>query len=260
MPLCNKICDFRIYRLFLKVNSNSNPSLHYRQYLNSGIFKKNLVLVGNQSCKFDRKSDRKLDIQKNLHSDYFSTKSPQTVESGVVADSDTFVPIFRFAHIAIIGFVCRTKVYLTASLFTGLPIIFYGWMNNQVGLQEVLSYGSITGFSFVTLGFFGEIFRRCVCIVYISKDETTVKIAHMSFWGRRKDVEVPLNDIIPLSETSERVGHIFWKINFYENSEASKLIDRSNLIISTRYGNVLDEKALVKIFGNEILSNNNKDK
>ena len=60
-------------------------------------------------------------------------------------------------------------------------------------------------------------------------------MAHLTFWGKRKDVTVSIDDIMPISETNENIGSIYWKMSFYEDSSASKLLDRSELYITTRY-------------------------
>ena len=62
-----------------------------------------------------------------------------------------------------------------------------------------------------------------------------MKLAHLTFWGKRKDVTVSIDDIMPISETNENIGSIYWKMSFYEDSSASKLLDRSELYITTRY-------------------------
>lgn len=80
-----------------------------------------------------------------------------------------------------------------------------------------------------------------------------MKLAHLTFWGKRKDVTVSIDDIMPISETNENIGSIYWKMSFYEDSSASKLLDRSELYITTRYGVIVDQEAFLKIFGREAL-------
>ena len=255
MQSCYRICLPCNKHLFQNINSNATLFKPNRYYTLLGGVKSTCFNIKNETCQHKQKSNERISIvPKKLHSVYLSTKTSKTVKNSPANDSDTYKEIFRFAHIPILLIVCRGKIYITASLFTCSPIVLYSWFYDNLAQQDLNVFGSLIGFSVGTLFFFGEFFRRCVCLVYISKDDTTVKLSHMSFWGKRRNIEVPLEDIIPLSETSERVGNIFWKVSFYPNSDASKIVDRSNLLICTKFGNVKDNEAMIKIFGSEILS------
>ena len=256
MQLCYRLSSPNNIHLLQRIYLNANFLIQNNHHLHLSTIRSNVVLAENQRCKVYQQQYKNLvPIQKNLRGVNFSTKSPTKVAESNIAEINTFRPIFRFAYIPIIVSICRLKVYMTAGVCGFSPVILYNAIYQNLDPQIWYNFGILLGFSVGTLGFFGEFFRRCVCIVYINKDDSTVKLSHMSFWGKRKDVEIPLNDIVPLSETSERVGWIFWKIRFYENSIASKAVDRSALIICTRFGNVIEDDALVKIFGNEIISN-----
>ena len=256
MQSCYRICFPLNKHLFQNINSKTTLFVPNRYYTSVGGVKSTCLNIRNETCKLKQKNNERISIiTKKLNSVDLSTETPKTIENSSGNDFDAYKEIFRFAHIPILLIVCRGKIYITASICTCSPIILYSWFYDNLGQQDLNVFGSLMGFSVGTLFFFGEFFRRCVCMVYISKDDTTVKLSHMSFWGKRKNIEVPLEDIIPLSETSERVGNIFWKVSFYPNSDASKIVDRSNLLICTKFGNVKDNVAMIKIFGSEILSN-----
>ena len=183
--------------------------------------------------------------------------SSGTEREDSVDNAEAFRAVFRFPFTPIIVAICRAKIYMSGIVCLATPGLIYSALYQNLDYQYLYNFGAC-GFSVTTLILFGEFFRRCVGIVYINKDYTKVKLAHVTFWGRRNDVDVPLDDIIPLSETSEHAGKIFWKISFYENSIASKLVDRSELIICTRYGNIIDREAFIKIFGEETMLNPKK--
>ncbi|XP_063853665.1 transmembrane protein 186-like [Scylla paramamosain] len=80
------------------------------------------------------------------------------------------------------------------------------------------------------LGIMGEAFRRVIGILYLSDDEQLVKISHLSFFGRRIDVVLPIQDIVPLSDSGERVSDAFF-------------------VLSLRFGGVVDASGFEKVFG-----------
>ena len=61
-------------------------------------------------------------------------------------------------------------------------------------------------------------------------------LSHMSFWGKRKDILVDIDDIKYFSDTRNTGNpsqNVFWKVQFYD----PKL---STMFISTRYGGIED--------------------
>ncbi len=88
-------------------------------------------------------------------------------------------------------------------------------------------------------------FRRIVGALYYNPREDLVRISHISFWGYRTDEVWPLEAILPLSETSEHIGKIVWRIHSTDDSQRK-------LFMCTRYGGVKDLPAFRRIFGMEV--------
>ena len=96
----------------------------------------------------------------------------------------------------------------------------------------------------VLLGVVGEFFRKFVGIVYLSEDHTQVIVSHNTFFGKRKDVTIDVENIIPLADTPETVDELVWKIRLYSG-------DPKSFYISTRFGGILSRKRFSHIFGED---------
>ena len=111
---------------------------------------------------------------------------------------------------------------------------FYG---GQTFLGAYPTFFGLIGFSSIALLATGEFMRRVIGVIYIDKtDLSKVRIAHISFWGKRKDIIVDIEDIKFLSDTTQKetANHnVFWKVQFYD----PKL---STMFISTKYGGIED--------------------
>lgn len=94
------------------------------------------------------------------------------------------------------------------------------------------------------LGAVGEYFRKFVGIIYLSEDKSTVIISHNTFLGHRRDREVKVENIIPLSETPENPEEISWRIVLYSGTPRS-------YYICTRFGGILNQEEFAEIFGAE---------
>ena len=71
-----------------------------------------------------------------------------------------------------------------------------------------------------------------------------VKVAHTTFWGKRQDSIIDIDDIKLLSDTAqnESAGNNFWKMEFYDEK-------RKPLFISTKYGKIHNMDKFQHVFG-----------
>jgi hypothetical protein len=90
----------------------------------------------------------------------------------------------------------------------------------------------------------GEIFRKFVGILYLSEDKTKVIISHNTFLGKRKDVTLDVENIVPLADTPETVDELVWKLQLYSGNPKS-------FYICTRFGGILKKKGFTEIFGED---------
>ena len=98
----------------------------------------------------------------------------------------------------------------------------------------------------MVLSCFGEVARRFVGFVYYHPERREVKVAHLTFWGSRQDTVVPLESVIPVSETTESPRSLVWAVHFYDEHLGRKLI-------CTRLGGIKNRSYFAEIFGYEAL-------
>jgi hypothetical protein len=151
-----------------------------------------------------------------------------------------FTPVFHFPYIQALKILCRLKIYQTGATCALVPIGMTYLANETITPP---TFGILTGaasFAVIFLAAVGEICRKVVGILYLSQDRNQLILSHLSFFGQRRDVLIDVKDIVPLSETSERQGDVFWKI--YTYTEPVQVF-----YISTKYGIILDQKAFKSI-------------
>jgi len=101
-------------------------------------------------------------------------------------------------------------------------------------------------FSVVVLGAVGEFFRKFVGIIYLSEDRSKVIISHNTFLGKRADILMDTENVMPLAETPENLdSELVWKIYLYSGEPRS-------FYICTKYGGILSRRKFADIFGEEI--------
>uniref|UniRef100_A0A1B6CRG8 Transmembrane protein 186 n=1 Tax=Clastoptera arizonana TaxID=38151 RepID=A0A1B6CRG8_9HEMI len=78
--------------------------------------------------------------------------------------------------------------------------------------------------------------------IYLSEDEKTVKFSYLTFWGKRVDVERPIEDFLYFSEHHKRWTDQFYKtVSLYSIGKDYKLF-----IIGAQ---IIDKNKFIKIFG-----------
>uniref|UniRef100_A0A1B6MF37 Transmembrane protein 186 n=1 Tax=Graphocephala atropunctata TaxID=36148 RepID=A0A1B6MF37_9HEMI len=160
-----------------------------------------------------------------------------------VVESDAYREIYRFPAIRIGYTMQKLKWYQTLLTGASIPtssLLYFGGLIDSSWVFTVIFSGLL-----VTLNIYGcaQLFNQSIGFMYLSKDETNVKISYLDYWGKRVDMEVPLDDVVPLSEVPRPLTDRFFKqIVFYST-------DQLKLKLYLHHGKVTDRDGFVKTFG-----------
>lgn len=159
-------------------------------------------------------------------------------------DNRDWVRFYRFNHIVASGFITKAKIYQT--LFV---VLICGWSIVRVLMGEdtwkdVMLVNCVAAFSLAILVLMGNVTRRIVCLCYADpKHPSLVRIAHFTFFGRRKDRVVHLNDISTLSDTNLKKEPLFFKLVIKVDGKNQTFFLASSKIAQ------IDEKVYDRVFG-----------
>lgn len=97
-----------------------------------------------------------------------------------------------------------------------------------------------------TLSVVGYLLKNMVGFVYTSSTNPDIaKISYMDFWGRRRDIEKPIADVVPLSEIPKSIfDQYFTKLKFYST-------DKEEYKLVHRFGGIVDLEQFSKVFGSD---------
>lgn len=108
--------------------------------------------------------------------------------------------------------------------------------------HNIFSYNSsFSGLATLCLASF--LFKNTVGFVYTSqKRPELVKFAFMDFWGRRKDVEMRIDDVVPVPELSKALlDDYFTNLRFLNGHQSLKLFYKA--------GEISDHEEFMRVFG-----------
>lgn len=155
-----------------------------------------------------------------------------------------FRPIYLFPHIVKMRMACKLKLYQTFLVSTTLPLCITLMTKDIMSPSTVAMVLGVNLTAWTMLMLTGEIFRKFVGRIYLRHDDAKVIISHLNFFGGRADTSVFVKDIVPLSESSESMDELVWKLNLY---------DGRHFYMSTRAGGIICKDGWEVVFGGDVV-------
>jgi len=180
-------------------------------------------------------------------SSFFTSSKHASVRDSKAANSASpnaslqFTVFYRFPYINTARFISRLKLYQTAVVVLAVPPTIYYYSIGEVGYETCVGVVAASTLALAMLYIFANFFQRVVGLVALSSDQRLVRLSHLTFLGGRNDVIVPVDDIVPLSDTSESSNDVFVKVRRYSTTDT--------LYITLLYGHIEDAETFQKIFG-----------
>ncbi|XP_038619480.1 transmembrane protein 186 [Tachyglossus aculeatus] len=154
---------------------------------------------------------------------------------------DKFLLIYRFPGIKLCGSLSRLKVLQTAVTVLLLPPGIYLYSRGLLPPQALALLGGGTSFALAMLCWISFFLRRLVGLMYVNEAGTVLRVAHLTFWGRRRDTLCPVASVVPLSEGRDRPRDLFVRLQRYDGGQT--------FYFTLRFGRVLDRRRFGRVFG-----------
>lgn len=169
-----------------------------------------------------------------------STKVTTTVKCSTLS-TQTYTMIYRLPHIKFLRAVSRLKLLQTGITGVILPPVYYFYFMGEAPLFLVGYSTGIALFAGVMLYTASHFFRRVVGMMYLDAAQTTLKVSHLTFWGKRSDIFFPVSDVKTIADTGDAPSETILKLKTYSSPHT--------FYYSTYYGHVTDQEAFEKVFG-----------
>ncbi|XP_061535933.1 transmembrane protein 186 [Phycodurus eques] len=178
-----------------------------------------------------------------LHHGCRVSLTPQITASVRYSDLSTqkYDMIYKFPHIKLFRAVSRLKLLQTGITVIILPPVYILYLMGDAPLFLV-NYSTGTAlFAGVMLYTASHFLRRVVGMMYLDSSHSTLKVSHLTFWGRRHDIFMPVSDVMTVGDTGDSSHETILKLKRYSTPET--------LYFSTRFGQVVDKQCFEKVFG-----------
>ncbi|XP_048038809.1 transmembrane protein 186 isoform X2 [Megalobrama amblycephala] len=149
--------------------------------------------------------------------------------------------IYAFPAIKGLRALSRLKLMQTGITVVLLPSVYYLYLQGQASGMLMSYTTGIAVFAGIMLYSISHYVRRVVGMMYLDSSQTVLKVSHLSFWGHRRDVYMPVSDVLTLGDSGDTKGEPILRLKRYSSSDT--------MYFSTRLGRVVDKNAFEKVFG-----------
>lgn len=160
-------------------------------------------------------------------------------------------PIFKFKYINFLVSLNKLKMYQIAATAAIIPAAFAINEAAIEGLENLPLIASSVGISgLMTLSLASYAIKGTIGFIYLNnRDPDLVKFSYMDFWGRRRDVEIEIVDVIPPSENPKSFFDKFYTtLRFHNGQDGSRT---PNMKMFHKLGGIIDHTEFLRIFGGE---------
>uniref|UniRef100_A0A3P8S7B5 Transmembrane protein 186 n=1 Tax=Amphiprion percula TaxID=161767 RepID=A0A3P8S7B5_AMPPE len=152
-----------------------------------------------------------------------------------------YTMIYTLPHIKLLRAVSRLKLLQTAITVVILPPVYVLYFQGEVPFFLVGYTTGIALFAGVMLYTASHFFRRVVGMMYLDPSQNTLKVSHLTFWGKRHDFFLPVSDVMTIGDAGDAANETILKLRRYSSPQT--------LYFSTHFGRVVDPQGFEKVFG-----------
>lgn len=154
---------------------------------------------------------------------------------------EKFSKFYFFPYISQVRFLSRLKLYQTGVTIAFVPLSTFLYSINIATLWNVQAGLAIATFACGMLYVMSAMFQRVVGMLSFNDREDIVRLSYLTFFGKRRELYLPVENIVPLSELPDNPGDVYVKVKW----EGAK----DTFYLSIKYGTIIDLIKFRKVFG-----------
>ncbi|KAJ7305711.1 hypothetical protein JRQ81_010077 [Phrynocephalus forsythii] len=170
-----------------------------------------------------------------------TASQPPCLQKSSTENPEPFRVIYRFPAITACRALSRVKLLQTGITVLILPPVWVLYQQGAVTLELPLYATGVSCFALFMLYAMSSYLRRIIGMMYLSENDALLKVSHLTFWGRRKDIYCPVETVMPLADAGEHRSKVLQRFQRYDT-------DRF-LYFSLRFGQIVDREGFAKVFG-----------
>lgn len=138
--------------------------------------------------------------------------------------------------------ISRFKLYQAGAMLLTVPPLSYWYYIGSISTKSLITgYTAATG-TVLVLCSLSYAFSKVLGELAYCKQTESVRVSHMDFLGRRRDLELHLKELVPFSDNNTSKSAI----------KTLETLSNGKYLYSLKYGRVLDPQLLLSVLDNKI--------
>ena len=152
-----------------------------------------------------------------------------------------YVTMYYFPYMKYLRIISRIKLAQTFFTVSITPLMWHLSITGQITENQAFYSVAVATFALMMLYAMSVFLRRIIGIIYLHQDRNHIKVAHLTFWGNRRDLSIPVSDVIPIAESGDKPSEILLRLKRYSTAD--------KFYFTLKYGQVTDRKRFCEVFG-----------
>ncbi|XP_005295303.2 transmembrane protein 186 [Chrysemys picta bellii] len=169
------------------------------------------------------------------------TPTNRVLDKSMIENKEQFKLVYKFPGIKYCRIFSRMKLLQTAITIVILPPVYHLYLQEQVSQAFVLYVTGTACFAAAMLYGISYFLRRMIGLMYLNEAGTMVKVAHLTFWGRRKEIYCPVESVMTLDDTGDAKNEVLLQFKQHNSTQV--------LYFTLTFGHIVDKQRFAQIFG-----------
>ncbi|XP_039347111.1 transmembrane protein 186 isoform X2 [Mauremys reevesii] len=169
------------------------------------------------------------------------TSTNRVLEKSMPENKEQFKLVYKFPGIKYCRIFSRMKLLQTALTVVILPPVYHLYLQEQVSQGFVLYVTGTACFAAAMLYGISYFLRRMIGLMYLNEAGTMVKVAHLTFWGRKKEIYCPVESVMTLGDTGDAKNEVLLQFKQHNSTQV--------LYFTLKFGHIVDKQRFAQIFG-----------
>ncbi|XP_030433375.1 transmembrane protein 186 isoform X1 [Gopherus evgoodei] len=169
------------------------------------------------------------------------TPTNSVLEKSMIENKEQFKLVYKFPGIKYCRIFSRMKLLQTALTIVILPPVYHLYLQEQVSQGFVLYVTGTACFAATMLYGISYFLRRMIGLMYLNEAGTVVKVAHLTFWGRKKEIYCPVENVMTLGDTGDTKNEVLLQFKQHNSTQV--------LYFTLTFGHIVDKQKFAQIFG-----------
>ncbi|XP_038275971.1 transmembrane protein 186 [Dermochelys coriacea] len=165
----------------------------------------------------------------------------RVLEKSMIENKEQFKLVYKFPGIKYCRIFSRMKLLQTGITIVILPPVYHLYLQEQVSQDFLLYVTGIACFASVMLYGISYFLRRMIGLMYLNEAGTIVKVAHLTFWGKKKEIYCPVKTVMMLGDTGDAKNEVLLQFKQHNSTQV--------LYFTLKFGHIVDKQRFAQIFG-----------